>query len=90
MNANRTNYFHAVTLAIFVGAGSLAQAYPDTGASHSSDGGDKFNQVAVLEATPAHHFDIGGMLVISAVVACLGYAFLQKDGGIWADVTQKH
>jgi hypothetical protein len=53
---------------------------------------DEFDQVAMVSPTAEERRDInlGGILVLIALGACLGFALLQKDGGIWKDVSVDH
>ncbi|MDP4623655.1 MAG: hypothetical protein NWT08_00815 [Akkermansiaceae bacterium] len=77
-------------LAIFLGSGALAQAHPGAPGHYHPDEVDEFDQVSLTEPASSRNFDIGGILVLTVIAASIGYAFFQKEGGIWVDVTQKH
>ncbi len=82
--------FRAVLLGLFLAA--HASAHPGPPGHYHPDEVDEFDQVAV--ATPAaentNDFNLGGILVLAGIGACLGFAFFQKEGGIWKDVTAHH
>ena len=90
MNANRTNCFRAATIAVFLGTGAMAQAHPGPPGHYHPDEVDEFDQVSIVEPSAARHFDVGGILALTGIAACLGFAFFQKQGGIWVDATRKH
>lgn len=78
------------SLAIFLGAGALTHAHPGPPGHYHPDEVDEFDEVTLFEAAPAKNYDIGGMLVVTFIAASIGFAFFQREGGIWADATQKH
>lgn len=90
MNAHRTKHFRTAALAIFLGAGALAQAHPGPPGHYHPDEVDEFDQLSMVEPAVRKNFDLGGIIVLTGIAACLGYAFFQKEGGIWADATRKH
>ncbi len=70
-----------------------ASAHPGApGHTHFPDEVDEFDQVAVTTpaADHANESNLGGILVLSGIAVCLGFAFFQKQGGIWKDVTMNH
>lgn len=77
-------------LAIFLGVGAFAQAHPGPPGHYHPDEVDEFDQVSIVEPVASRDFDLGGILVLTGIAACLGFALFQKQGGIWADATRKH
>lgn len=93
MIAKRTNHLLAITFALFACSGAISQAHPgQPGHTHFPDEVDEFDQrVAATSASAENHgLDLGGILVLTAFAGCLGFAFFQKEGGIWSDVTSDH
>ncbi|MEP2775559.1 MAG: hypothetical protein ABJQ29_03690 [Luteolibacter sp.] len=90
MNAHRTKHFRTAALAIFLGSGVLAQAHPGPPGHFHPDEVDEFDQVSMVDPASSRNFDLGGILVLTGIAACLGFAFFQKEGGIWADANSKH
>ena len=81
----------ALTLSMFLGSAMFAAAHPGPPGHYHPDEVDEFDQVAVHVITKEKsHFDVGGLLVLLGIAGCLGYAFSQKDGGIWSDKTVHH
>ena len=87
------NRLMAFVIVLFAISGSFAHAHPGApGHTHYPDEVDEFDQTLAVsvESTAERDFDFGGILVLSLVAACLGFALFQKDGGIWSDATSKH
>jgi hypothetical protein len=83
----------AAAFALFSLAGPFAQAHPGSpGHTHFPDEVDEFDRtVAVMaESRGQGDYDLGGILVLTLIAGCLGFALFQKDGGIWSDATTKH
>ncbi len=85
-----THRFRAAILGVVLA--TSANAHPGPPGHYHPDEVDEFDQVAVT--TPvidnAHESNLGGILVLTGIGACLGFAFFQKQGGIWKDVTVNH
>lgn len=79
-------------LATFFCSLAMAAAHPGPPGHHHPDGIDEFDESAAMPETgrAPSPTDLGGILVLGGVAACLGYALFQKDGGIWTDVTSRH
>lgn len=90
MKSHRTKSLRVAALAILLGAGSFATAHPGPPGHYHPDEVDEFDQVSIVEPAVSRTFDLGGVLVLAGIAACLGYAFFQKEGGIWMDATRKH
>jgi hypothetical protein len=90
MNATRPKSFRAAALAIFLGAGVIAQAHPGPPGHYHPDEVDEFDQVSIVDSAASRNFDIGGILVLTGIAACLGFAFFQRESGIWVDANRKH
>lgn len=90
MNAKRTKCLRAVGLAIFLGAGGMAQAHPGPPGHYHPDEVDEFDEVSLMEPAASKSFDVGGLLVLAVITASIAFAFFQKEGGIWTDPTRKH
>ncbi len=72
---------------------TAAHAHPGPpGHKHFPDEVDEFAQVAVPSpaAENANELNLGGILVLAGIAGCLGFAFFQKQGGIWTDTTLNH
>ena len=81
-----------LAVVLFLGSGAVANAHPGPPGHYHPDEVDEFDQVAMVSTTAEerHDINLGGILVLIALGACLGFAFLQKDGGIWKDVSVDH
>ncbi len=78
---------------LFLGAGSVALAHPGPPGHYHPDEVDEFDQVVTVAPESADNrrgYDIGGIVALCIIGGCLGYALLQRDGGIWRDVTIHH
>lgn len=83
----------AAAFAMFALSGAFAQAHPGApGHTHFPDEVDEFDQKVAFdsESTKSRDFDLGGILVLTVIAGCLGFALFQKEGGIWSDATTKH
>ena len=69
-----------------------ANGHPGPAGHYHPDEVDEFDQVRVttpvIEAGGEHN--LGGILVLIGIGACLSFALFQKEGGIWKDVTANH
>lgn len=90
MNAHQTKHFRTAALAIFLGSGALAQAHPGPPGHYHPDEVDEFDQLSIVEPAAGRNFDVGGVMALTGIAACLGFAFFRKQGGIWADATSSH
>ena len=90
MKTIHTHRYRAAILGLVLAAS--AHAHPGPPGHYHPDEVDEFDQIAVT--TPVidntHESNLGGILVLAGIAACLGYAFSQKQGGIWKDVTANH
>ncbi len=82
----------SIPLIFFLGMFQIAGAHPGAPGHYHPDEVDEFDQVSHAAGTveSERDFDLGGALVLIGVVGCLGFAFTQKQGGIWSDVTSNH
>jgi len=90
MNIIISNRLRAALLGLFLTIS--AHAHPGPAGHYHPDEVDEFDQLVV--ASPAvnneHEYNLGGILVLLGIGACLSFAFFQKEGGIWKDVTAHH
>ena len=80
----------AVLLGLFLTVG--ANAHPGSPGHYHPDEVDEFEQVAhtAPAVENARELNIGAIVVLAGIVASLGFALFQKQGGIWKDVTVNH
>jgi hypothetical protein len=92
MKASTTRLCRTLAVAIFLGSGVVSNAHPGAPGHYHPDEVDEFDQVAMVSAAADEQrdFNLGGILVLTVLGACLGFALFQKDGGIWKDVTADH
>lgn len=92
MKLFRTNFFRTLVATLFLGVGAIVNAHPGPPGHYHPDEVDEFDQVAVSSPVPANtnDFNLASIIVLTGVGACLGFAFFQKKGGIWKDVTAHH
>ena len=90
MKSIHTYRFRAAFLCLILATG--AYAHPGPPGHYHPDEVDEFDQVAVTipAADNAKDFNLGGILILTGIGACLGFALFQKQGGIWKDVTAHH
>ena len=87
------NSICAAFATLCLGAGSIALAHPGPPGHYHPDEVDEFDQVAMVASESADSrrgYDIGGIIALSIIGGCLGFALFQRDGGIWRDVTIHH
>ncbi|MFD2257805.1 hypothetical protein ACFSSA_14075 [Luteolibacter algae] len=89
MNRNSSR---AAVLGLFLSSAAIVSAHPGPPGHYHPYEVDEFDEpVTEFSAKPLESdFDLGGLLVLTGVAACLGFAFFQKDGGIWSDATSRH
>jgi hypothetical protein len=92
MKASMTRSCRTLAAVLFLGSGAVSNAHPGPPGHYHPDEVDEFDQVTMVSTTAQQRRDInlGGILVLTAMGACLGFALLQKDGGIWKDVSADH
>ena len=91
MKKSLKSYLIATVTILFLAAGSLASAHPGPpGHHHHPDEVDEFDESSMTVPAEQRSFDAGGIVIIAIVSGCLIFAFFQKEGGIWRDVTLHH
>lgn len=83
-------YTRAAVLGFFLTI--CANAHPGPAGHYHPDEIDEFDQIqfAAPAVDTGQRYNLGGIVVLLGIGACLSFAFFQKQGGIWKDVTAHH
>jgi hypothetical protein len=92
MKNSKSHYCRIVAAVLFFGSVAVSSAHPGPPGHYHPDEVDEFDQVAMVTTTAKerHDTNLGGILVLTALGACLGFALIQKDGEIWKGVSADH
>jgi hypothetical protein len=92
MKPSMTHFCRTLAAVLFLGSGAVSHAHPGAPGHYHPDEVDEFDQVAVVSNVADEHRDLnlGGILFLSALGVCIGYAFWKKEGGNWKSVTPGH